>query len=75
MNEQYGTVVDGLVNFSGANTFSIGNRTVSIANAQELQAALGSNGMINRDGSAPAQGMINILSLENVSATTTSQIQ
>ena len=75
VNEQYGTVVDGLVNFSGANTFSIGNRTVSIANAQELQAALGSNGMINRDGSAPAQGMINILSLENVSATTTSHIQ
>jgi hypothetical protein len=75
VNEQYGTVVDGLVNFSGANTFSIGNRTVSIANAQQLQAALGSNGMINRDGSAPAQGMINILSLENVSATTTSHIQ
>jgi hypothetical protein len=68
VNQQYGTVVEGMVNFSGSNTFQIGAQTVSISSAQDVQNAL-SSGMMNQGGAAPVDGKINILRANNVSAT------
>jgi hypothetical protein len=68
VNQQYGTVVEGMVNFSGSNTFQIGAQTVSISSAQDVQNALNS-GMMNQGGAAPVDGKINILRANNVSAT------
>jgi hypothetical protein len=73
VNPQYGTVVEGMVNFSGSNTFQIGAQTVSISSAQDVQNAL-SSGMMNQGGAAPADGKINILRPNNVSATATTQL-
>jgi hypothetical protein len=67
VNQQYGTVVEGMVNFSGSNTFQIGAQTVSISSAQDVQNAL-SSGMMNQGGAAPVDGKINILRANNVSA-------
>jgi hypothetical protein len=73
VNPQYGTVVEGMVNFSGSNTFQIGAQTVSISSAQDVQNALNS-GMMNQGASAPVDGKINILRANNVSAAATSQL-
>jgi len=73
VNPQYGTVVEGMVNFSGSNTFQIGAQTVSISSAQDVQNAL-SSGMMNQGGAAPVDGKINILRPNNVSATATTQL-
>jgi hypothetical protein len=73
VNPQYGTVVEGMVNFSGSNTFQIGAQTVSISSAQDVQNALNS-GMMNQGASAPVDGKINILRVDNVSAAATSQL-
>jgi hypothetical protein len=73
VNPQYGTVVEGMVNFSGLNTFQIGAQTVSISSAQDVQNALNS-GMMNQGGAAPVDGKINILRVDNVSAAATSQL-
>jgi hypothetical protein len=73
VNQQYGTVVEGMVNFSGSNTFQIGAQTVSISSAQDVQNALNS-GMMNQGASAPVDGKINILRANNVSAAATSQL-
>jgi hypothetical protein len=73
VNPQYGTVVEGMVNFSGLNTFQIGAQTVSISSAQDVQKALNS-GMMNQGGAAPVDGKINILRVDNVSAAATSQL-
>jgi hypothetical protein len=72
VNPQYGTVVEGMVNFSGSNTFQIGAQTVSISSAQDLQNALGR--MVIEGASAPLEGKINILPVNNVSAASTSQL-
>jgi hypothetical protein len=72
VNPQYGTVVEGMVNFSGSNTFQIGAQTVSISSAQDLQNALGR--MVIEGASAPLEGKINILPVNNVSAAATSQL-
>jgi hypothetical protein len=73
VNPQYGTVVEGMVNFSGLNTFQIGAQTVSISSAQDVQNAL-SSGMMIQGASAPVEGKINILQVNNVSAATTPQL-
>jgi hypothetical protein len=73
VNQQYGAVVEGMVNFSGSNTFQIGSQTVSISSAQDIQNALNS-GMMNQGASAPVDGKINILRANNVSAAATSQL-
>jgi hypothetical protein len=73
VNEQYGTVVEGMVNFSGLNKFQIGTQTVSISSAQEVQNAM-SSGMMIQGASAPVEGKINILPVNNVSAAATSQL-
>ena len=73
VNLQYGTVVDGMVNFSGSNTFHIGDQTVSISSAQHIQDAL-TSGMMIQGASAPVEGKINILPVNNVSAASTSQL-
>jgi hypothetical protein len=73
VNQQYGAVVEGMVNFSGSNTFQIGSQTVSISSAQDVQNALNS-GMMNQGASAPVDGKINILRANNVSAAATSQL-
>jgi hypothetical protein len=73
VNPQYGTVVEGMVNFSGSNTFQIGAQTVSISSAQDVQNAL-SSGMMIQGASAPVEGKINILPVNNVSAAATSQL-
>ena len=73
VNPQYGTVVEGMVNFSGLNTFQIGAQTVSISSAQDVQKAFNS-GMMNQGGAAPVDGKINILRVDNVSAAATSQL-
>ena len=73
VNPQYGTVVEGMVNFSGSNTFQIGAQTVSISSAQDVQKAM-SSGMMNQGASAPVDGKINILRVDNVSAAATSQL-
>jgi hypothetical protein len=73
VNPQYGTVVEGMVNFSGSNTFQIGAQTVSISSAQDVQNALNS-GMMNQGASAPVDGKINILRVDNVSAAAASQL-
>jgi len=68
VNPQYGTVVEGMVNFSGLNTFQFGNgKPVSISSAQDVQNAL-SSGMMIQGASAPVEGKINILPVNNVSA-------
>ena len=67
VNQQYGTVVEGMVNFSGSNTFHIGDQTVSISSAQHIQDAL-TSGMMIQGASAPVDGKINILPVNNVSA-------
>ena len=67
VNQQYGTVVEGMVNFSGSNTFHIGEQTVSISSAQHIQDAL-TSGMMIQGASAPVDGKINILPINNVSA-------
>ena len=72
VNLQYGTVVEGMVNFSGSNTFQIGAQTVSISSAQDLQNALGR--MVIQGAAAPVDGKINILPVNNVSAAATSQL-
>jgi len=73
VNQQYGTVVEGMVNFSGSNTFQIGTQTVSITSAQDVQNALNSGVMI-QGAAAPVGGKINILPVNNVSAAATSQL-
>jgi hypothetical protein len=73
VNPQYGTVVEGMVNFSGSNTFHIGDQTVSISSAQHIQDAL-TSGMMIQGASAPVDGKINILPVNNVSAAATSQL-
>jgi len=73
VNPQYGTVVEGMVNFSGSNTFQIGAQTVSISSAQDVQNAL-SSGMMIQGAAAPVSGKINILPANNVSTTATSQL-
>ena len=69
VNQQYGTVAEGMVNFSGSNTFQIGSQTVSISSAQDVQNAL-SSGMMIQGAAAPVGGKINILPVNNVSAVT-----
>jgi hypothetical protein len=73
VNQQYGTVAEGMVNFSGSNTFKIGDQTVSISSAQDVQNAL-TSGMMIQGASAPVEGKINILQVNNVSAATTPQL-
>jgi len=73
VNQQYGTVAEGMVNFSGSNTFQIGSQTVSISSAQDVQNALNS-GMMIQGAASPVSGKINILPVNNVSATATSQL-
>jgi hypothetical protein len=73
VNPQYGTVVEGMVNFSGLNKFQIGAQTVSISSAQDVQNAM-SSGMMIQGASAPVEGKINILPVNNVSAAVTSQL-
>jgi hypothetical protein len=73
VNQQYGTVAEGMVNFSGSNTFKIGAQTVSISSAQDVQNALKS-GMMIQGAAAPVGGKINILPANNVSAAATSQL-
>ena len=73
VNQQYGTVVEGMVNFSGLNKFQIGAQTVSISSAQDVQNAM-SSGMMIQGASAPVEGKINILPVNNVSAAATSQL-
>jgi hypothetical protein len=73
VNQQYGTVAEGMVNFSGSNTFQIGSQTVSISSAQDVQNALNS-GMMIQGAAAPVGGKINILPVNNVSSAATSQL-
>ena len=73
VNQQYGTVAEGMVNFSGSNTFKIGDQTVSISSSQDVQNAL-SSGMMIQGAAAPVGGKINILPVNNVSAAATSQL-
>jgi hypothetical protein len=73
VNQQYGTVAEGMVNFSGSNTFKIGTQTVSISSAQDVQNALNS-GMMIQGAAAPVGGKINILPVNNVPAAATSQL-
>lgn len=67
VNPQYGTVVEGMVNFAGSNTFHIGDQTVSISSAQDVQNALNS-GMMIQGGASPASGKINILPVNNTTS-------
>ena len=73
VNQQYGTVAEGMVNFSGSNTFKIGDQTISISSAQDVQNALNS-GMMIQGATAPVGGKINILPVNNVSGAATSQL-
>jgi hypothetical protein len=73
VNQQYGTVAEGMVNFSGSNTFKIGDQTVSISSAQDVQNALNS-GMMIQGAASPIGGKINILPANNVSSAVTSQL-
>jgi hypothetical protein len=73
VNQQYGTVAEGMVNFSGSNIFKIGDQTVSISSAQDVQNALNSGMMIQGEAS-PASGKINILPVNNGSSAVTSHL-
>jgi hypothetical protein len=73
VNQQYGTVVEGMVNLSGSNIFKIGDQTVSISSAQDVQNALDS-GMMIQGAASPVGGKINILPVNNVSSAATSQL-
>ena len=73
VNQQYGTVAEGMVNFSGSNIFKIGDQTVSISSAQDVQNALNS-GMMIQGAASPIGGRINVLPANNVSSAATSQL-
>jgi FecR protein len=73
VNQQYGTVAEGMVNFSGSNSFKIGDQTVSISSAQDVQNALNS-GLMIQGAASPVSGKINILPVNNVSRPATSQL-
>jgi hypothetical protein len=73
VNQQYGTVAEGMVNFSGSNIFKIGDQTVSISSAQDVQNAL-NTGMMIQGAASPVGGKINILPVNNVSSAATSQL-
>ena len=73
VNQQYGTVVEGMVNLSGSNIFKIGDQTVSISSAQDVQNALDS-GMMIQGSASPVGGKINVLPVNNVSSAATSQL-
>jgi hypothetical protein len=73
VNQQYGTVVEGMVNFSGSNIFKIGDQTVSISSAQDVQNAL-NTGMMIQGAASPVGGKINILPANSVSSAATSQL-
>jgi len=73
VNQQYGTAAEGMVNFSGSNILKIGDRTVSISSAQDVQNALNS-GMMIQGAASPVGGKINILPVNNVSSAATSQL-
>jgi len=73
VNQQYGTVAEGMVNFSGSNSFKIGDQTVSISSAQDVQNALNS-GLMIQGAASPVSGKINILPVNNVSRSATSQL-
>jgi len=73
VNQQYGTVAEGMVSFSGSNILKIGDQTVSISSAQDVQNAL-NTGMMIQGASAPVDGKINILPVNNVSSAATSQL-
>ena len=73
VNQQYGTVAEGMVNFSGSNAFKIGTQTVSLSSSQDVQNAL-SSGMMIQGAASPVSGKINILPVNNVSPATASRL-
>jgi hypothetical protein len=73
VNQQYGTVAEGMVNFSGSNAFKIGTQTVSLSSSQDVQNALNS-GLMIQGAASPVSGKINILPVNNVSPATASRL-
>jgi len=63
VNQNYGTMVDGRVNFAGLNTFTIGNNSFAIGNQTQLNSAYGTNLIEIPNGGTPQAGKVNVLKL------------
>ena len=63
VNQNFGSVVDGRLNFAGLNTFTIGNNSFAIGNQTQLNAAYGTNLIEIPNGGTPQAGKVNVLKL------------
>jgi hypothetical protein len=63
VNQNFGSVVDGKLNFAGFNTFTIGNNSFAIGNQTQLDAAYGTNLIEIPNGGTPQAGKVNVLKL------------
>jgi hypothetical protein len=63
VNQNFGSVVDGRLNFAGLNTFTIGNNSFAIGNQSQLNAAYGTNLIEIPNGGTPQAGKVNVLKL------------
>jgi hypothetical protein len=63
VNQNYGTMVEGRVNFAGSNTFQFGNVAFNISNPTDLGNAYGTKLFDTQNGAGGKTGAINVLSL------------
>jgi len=64
VNTSYGTQMNGMVNFAGMNSFTIGNNTVAIGDQGQLNTAYGNMLLdFTHNGGTPQAGKVNVLKL------------
>jgi hypothetical protein len=65
VNQTWGSVVAGQVNFAGLSNFRIGNNTFNIGSQEQLEAAYGKNltDTVSRGNNTPKPGVLNVMSL------------
>ncbi|MDA0858919.1 MAG: FecR family protein [Verrucomicrobia bacterium] len=63
VNQNFGSVVAGRLNFEGLNTFTIGNNSFAIGNQTQLNAAYGTNLIEIPNGETPQAGKVNVLKM------------
>jgi len=64
VNTTYGSDVDGKLNFSGANSFTIGNNSFIVKDQATLNQNYGSNILdVQQNGNRPEAGKVNVLKM------------
>ena len=63
VNQNFGSVVAGRLNFAGLNTFTIGNNSFAIGNQTQLNAAYGTNLIEIPNDETPQAGKVNVLKM------------